>query len=103
MGVPVPSLLHPVLHVRYTRDRFVDPISGVRISFDTVITTPKVNPELVTSLNPLALHTAVVEIKGQATELPLILRNLTELGGRKAAFSKYRACYDHSANGFYRV
>ena len=99
VGIPVSSQLRPVLRIRYTRDRFVDRATGVRISLDTRITVPAVNRELVPSVNPLPLHTAVVEVKGQVTELPPILRNLTALGGRKTAFSKYRACYDHAVNG----
>ena len=99
MGVTVPSLLQPVLRIRYSRDRFVDHISGARISLDTDITIPSVNHELMTSPNPMALHTAVVEVKGLAKDLPPILKHLIVLGGRKTAFSKYRACYDHAVNG----
>ena len=102
MGITVPSLLRAVLHIRYNRDRFVDRLTGARISLDTCITAPTVNRELIASPNPLPLHTAVVEVKGQVTQIPPILRNLIALGGRKTAFSKYRACYDHAVNGFNR-
>ena len=69
LGVPVPSQLRPVLRIRYTRDRFVDPLAGVRISLDADISAPAVNRELLSVPNPLPLDTAVVEVKGQAREL----------------------------------
>lgn len=101
IGVTVPNLLRAVMHIRYTRNRFIERLTGARISLDSCITTQAVNKELIPSRNPLPLHTAVVEIKGEETEIPLTLRNLKELGGRKTAFSKYYACYDHSVNGFH--
>ena len=99
LGVPVPSQLRPVLRIRYTRDRFVDPLAGVRISLDAEISAPAVNRELLSVPNPLPLDTAVVEVKGQARELPTVIRSLTDLGGRKRSFCKYRACYEHTAIG----
>ena len=99
LGVPVPSQLRPVLRIRYTRGRFVDPLAGVRISLDADISAPAVNRKLLSVPNPLPLDTAVVEVKGQARELPTVIRHLTDLGGRKRSFCKYRACYEHTAIG----
>ena len=98
-GVPVPSELCPILLIRYTRHRFIDPAAGVRISLDADISVPAVNQELLPRAAPVPLHTAVVEVKGQARELPPVIRSLADLGGRKTSFSKYRACYDHAAIG----
>ena len=98
-GVPVSSQLRPVLLIRYTRHRFMDPVAGVRISLDANISTPAVNRELLPPAIPLPLHFAVVEVKGRARRLPPVLRNLAGLGGRKTSFSKYRACYDHVVIG----
>jgi hypothetical protein len=95
-GVPVGSALRPVLLVRYTRDRFVDPVAGVRISLDANISVPSVNREVLPTPHPLPLATAVVEVKGKVTDLPAVLRYLIDLGGRRVSFSKYRACYDHT-------
>jgi hypothetical protein len=41
------------------------------------------------------LHVAVVEAKGHFDRLPASLQTITALGGRRASFSKYWACYQH--------
>lgn len=99
LGVPVAAALRPVMWIRYRRDRFVDPITRTRISLDTDITVPAVNHELFDSASPLPLDVAVVEIKGQGSDVPRVLRHLMTLGGRKTSFSKYLACYHHVVNG----
>ena len=52
LGVPVPEGLRPVLVVRYTRYRFVDQVTGVRISLDADISVPAVNQELLPTAPP---------------------------------------------------
>jgi len=98
-GILVPSSLRPVLLVRYTRRRFVDPISGTRISLDTSISVPRVNLEVLPVPNPLPLSVAIVEVKGPVTGLPAVLRHLHRMGGRRVSFSKYLACYAHVLPG----
>jgi hypothetical protein len=95
LGVSLPSALHPVLLVRYTRDRFVDRGTGARISLDTNISAPSVNHELLPFPVPLPLPTNIIEVKGNLGGLPHVLRHLGGLGARKISFSKYRACYEH--------
>ena len=96
LGVPVSSLLRPVLVIRYRRDRFVEPLSAVRVSLDTDIVVPAVNPSFIPVVNPLPLSIAVLEVKGQRSALPRKLRHIIDFGARKISFSKYLACYDHA-------
>ena len=102
LGVPVPEELRPVLVVRYTRDRFVDPVTRVRISFDSDISVPAVNHELLPTPPALPLPVGVVEVKGMSSELPISIRRLTSIGGRKSSFSKFLACYEHATLGLGR-
>ena len=97
-GVIVPGALCPVILIRYTRYRFVDVANGLRINLDADISAPAVNRQILPVGNPRPLSTAVVEVKGGATDLPPILRPLAGLGARKAAFSKYLVCYDRAVS-----
>ena len=98
LGVPVSGLLQPLLVIRYRRDRFVSPMTPTRVSLDTDITVPKVNSGFLATANPTPLRTAVVEVKGAGSKLPRVLHHLFDIGGRKVAFSKYLACYDHAVH-----
>lgn len=95
-GISVPSLIRPVLLVRYRRNRFIETLTNLRVCLDSNISAPIVNREVLLAPNPIQLSTAVVEVKGNVVGLPQMLRNLIDLGGRKTSFSKYFACYDHT-------
>jgi hypothetical protein len=57
---------------------------------------------MLTCLKPLAvLNTGVVEVKGHVAELPETLHQLTALGCRKQAFSKYGTCYSNLTGLFF--
>ena len=89
LGVPVPPRLMPALLLRYERYRFVEPVSGSRISVDTDIEALRGNPRLVGNAFRDRLPVAVVEVKGAGADLPRLLHPLIHLGARRASLSKY--------------
>lgn len=89
LGVPIPARLMPALLLRYERARFVEPVSGSRISVDTQIEAVRGNPRVVGHAFAERLAPAIVEIKGPSDDLPRILNPLIQLGARRASFSKY--------------
>ena len=92
-GIFVGSRLFPVFKITYKRRRFVEPVTGARLSIDYDISAASVNRQMLTRRNPHRLSKAVFELKGDATELPDVLHQLTALGCRKESFSKYGICY----------
>lgn len=95
----LPAPLLPVLVVRYARDRFVDPASSARVAFDRAIRVAAVHPAIAPAARRPRLDVAVVEVKGERTELPASLRFLRALGTRRGSFSKYAACREVLASG----
>lgn len=89
------SHLFPTFIIRYRRLRFIEPITGSRISVDYDIHVPKIHPGLNLNLNPMKLSQAVLEIKGPVYNLPDWLWQLKNMGCRKQSFSKYLAGYQH--------
>lgn len=85
----LPARLLPAMMVRYERHRFVEPMSGARVSLDFGIQAPRANRALLGQGGPVRLAVSVVEIKGAGDELPRALRPLAHLGARRASFSKY--------------
>lgn len=85
--------LFPYLVVRYLRRRFVEPLSGSRVSLDTRIAVERVNRRFLGNPHPVALAASVVEVKNLTGELPARLRPLVSLGARRASFSKYEVCF----------
>jgi hypothetical protein len=94
-GIDVRDPWRPIVLIRYRRDRFIEPISGSRVSLDTDIAATAVNRRTVSAADYSPLGSAVLEIKGSADELPLALRGLLHLGAHKCSFSKYLAVYSH--------
>ena len=92
-GVMIHGPFYPVFKIDYKRLRFIEPLKGVRLSLDYDICTPAINWQMLPRTNPFQLQTAVFEMKGNLTQLPDILHQLTALGCRKESFSKYSACY----------
>jgi hypothetical protein len=91
----LPMPLHPMLVVRFHRQRFVDPMSGSRVSIDDEIVVPAVNRSFFAGCSPHPLPFAVVEVKGPAPRLPPSLSGLLGLGLARASISKYAECYRH--------
>jgi hypothetical protein len=92
-GVSRHGNVFPVFDIAYKRLRFIDPLSNARICFDFDIRTLRSNPGMIPCFNPFILNTAVFELKGETSHLPLSLYPLISMGFRKASFSKYSACY----------
>lgn len=100
-GVPIRQAIFPAFVVRYCRNRFIDPVSGARISLDYDITAPRSNPRMLANAFPCALPKTVLEIKGTDGEFSQNLRPLLNLGFRRAAFSKYYECYGQLTRTFF--
>jgi hypothetical protein len=96
-GETSPATLHPVLHLAYRRERFVEPASGHRISLDSEIETLRV-ADRATASSAVRRHPGdrrspfLVEVKGASRDLPPALSALADLGGRRESFSKYSFC-----------
>ncbi len=93
LGAIPNQTLFPSLVVQYERRRYIDAVSGARICVDTAVRVPRVNRLLLPCTLPGMLETAVLELKGDCLDLPPQLHTLTDLGCRRASWSKYAACY----------
>ncbi len=89
-GHQIPHDLRPFLRISFRRRRFVDPLSGSRISLDSTIRATPANPGPLHRAHPAPLGRAVVEVKGRHDTLPSALRRL---GCRRESFSKYAQGY----------
>lgn len=85
----------PVLRLRYRRTRFIEPVTGSRVSLDQDISADAISSRHATPLNLGALDLAVLEIKGAEDALPRTLMPLLNLGARLGAMSKYAAVYQY--------
>lgn len=94
-GVFLVDDLLPVIRIQYLRHRFHEPTTSARISLDTDIRVTGTNIQMLPGGCTTCLGTAVFEHKGQNSQLPATLHQLTAFGLRKASFSKYSACYNH--------
>ena len=94
-GVPAGPEWRPVVRLRYRRIRFIERLTGARVSLDRDITAEAVNSRQLTSLNLGPLPVAVLEVKGREDTLPRPLTPLLHLGARQGSLSKYAAVYDH--------
>lgn len=89
LGIPLPTRLLPAVLIRYERSRFVEPLSGSRISVDVDIEALRGHPRLLGNAFSERLDTAVVEVKGTGSQLPRALHALIGLGARQSSCSKY--------------
>jgi hypothetical protein len=94
-GIQARELWRPVMLLRYRRDRFVEPVSGSRVSLDSDIAAVGVNPSLVPEADYSPLGSAVLEVKGAGDRLPPALHALLGVGAHKTSFSKFLAVYAH--------
>ena len=89
--VALPAILRPVVQLRYRRTRWIEPTTGVRVALDTEIAAVATAAPFVTATGQ-PLPFAVLELKGAAAGMPIVLAALPRLGCRRAAVSKYAAC-----------
>lgn len=93
-GVQLPGMLIPVMQITYRRSRYIDPLSGARLSVDSDIHAPRVNRRMMSRTHPGMLDAAVFELKEETGILPDWLSQVIALGEcRKCSFSKYSVCY----------
>lgn len=85
------ELLAPVCRLVYDRRRFIEPLSGCRLSVDSDIRAAVARGRAILGGQALAMPQAVFEVKGPTADLPLALRPVMRLGLRRGSFSKYAA------------
>lgn len=95
------GLLLPMAVIQYKRYRFVDPLSGSRVSLDFDIFCPAVNTQFVVGNVPVHLDTGVLEIKGSGLHLLKTLQPI-ESFLKKETFSKYAQCLEYLDNSILR-
>ncbi len=89
----------PVIAISYSRYRFVEPVTGFRISIDWRIRSSMVMPGLGRGERGLGLPGAIVEVKGSRFDMPPALRALAEIGSSWTRYSKYSSSIDaHAAD-----
>lgn len=93
-GVMTREPFYPAFRVDYKRLRFIEPVTGARLSLDYDICAPAVNCHMLPGIDPVQLSRAVFEMKGPLSQLPGSLYPLINLGCRKESFSKYGQCYE---------
>ena len=94
-GIALHGIWHPVVLLRYRRERFVEHLSRARVNLDTDIAALALHSGFSSTNTPGPLGFAVVEVKGSHNELPIVLRNLVCLGARKLSVSKFLAIHRH--------
>jgi hypothetical protein len=88
------DLLLPVILITYSRSRFVEILTGTRLSFDWRISSLATAAGLGYSEKNLMLDGGIIEIKGPSMEIPVSLRPLIGLGVDWTRFSKYGSCLE---------
>lgn len=102
INIPLTNCLHyqkkdklvPLIVIQYTRYRFIDPITGSRLSLDFDIKCTQLNQNYFLGHPPIYLDMGVFEIKGSQIHF---LRSLNKLSHyfKKETFSKYAYCLEN--------
>jgi hypothetical protein len=92
----VPARLDAILSLRYARYRYLDRVSGGRVTVDQGIAVTALNESRITGRVPARLPVAVLEYKGALDDLPRHLAPAIRFGARRRSCSKYLACYQHA-------
>ncbi len=88
--------LYPVFQINYRRSRYIDSLSGARLSIDSDIHVARINGQMINSMNKTPLKEAVFEHKSGSHNLPDWLSQVNTIGNcKKGSFSKYSECYAH--------
>lgn len=95
-GILLRDVWHPMLLIRYRRDRFVEPMCQTRVSLDSDIAAVRVNRQFLPSADHTPIGPGVLEVKGADEQLPVALRPLLQLGARKRSLSKFLTIYAHA-------
>lgn len=89
-----PGRLQPVIKISYWRYRFMEPMTGRRVSLDYHIRSTMIIPGYDNGAKNLELPGGVIEVKGAEMELPLTLRKMQLLDLDWSRYSKYSSCID---------
>lgn len=92
------SMLYPTLLISYQRLRFVEPMTGSRVSLDWNIRSTLVCPALGRGEPSLRMEGGVIEIKGRSGDLPSTLRSMRLLETDWSRYSKYATCMQTQLN-----
>ncbi|OGO31244.1 MAG: hypothetical protein A2Z29_09415 [Chloroflexi bacterium RBG_16_56_11] len=84
--------LRPVILITFRRHRFEDFLTRMKLSLDYDIRSTIVAADLGYGEREVGLSGGVVEVKGPAMELPVLLRRLNILDTDWGQFSKYANC-----------
>ena len=94
------EILLPVIKISYWRYRFSEIMTEQRLSLDCHIRSTMIIPGPGNGEKELEVPGAVIEIKGQAMELPEALKQARILYTDWTRFSKYSACIDSHTENF---
>ena len=93
-GIGIDQIIYPVFQLNYRRSRYVDTMTGARLSVDSDIHITRINRQMVHRIDERMLPYAVFEFKEKTGILPDWLVQVNALGEcKKGAFSKYSECY----------
>jgi hypothetical protein len=90
---PLKELL-PIIKISYRRYRFTEVLTRQSMALDCHIQGTAVAPHLYSGSQKVEIPGAVIEIKGQALEIPPLLTNLKLLEIDWSRFSKYSGCIE---------
>lgn len=94
LGYCPPNLLGPVILISYRRLRFVERITGSRISLDWDIRSIRIDPKAGRREGAIRMEGGVIEIKGRSPEIPTTLQSIRDLGTDWSRYSKYASCIE---------
>ncbi len=86
--------IHPIIVISYWRYRFIEMMTGMRVTLDCNIRSTMINRTLGYGERELKLPGGVIEVKGHTMELPFTLRRMKLLDIDWSRFSKYSSCID---------
>jgi hypothetical protein len=88
------EFLQPVIWITYKRLRFTEIMTGMRLSFDSLLRSTPASPWMGHSETGLMLEGGIIEIKGPSIRIPESLRSISILGTDWSRFSKYASCLE---------
>jgi hypothetical protein len=97
-----PGQLFPMITIRYTRHRFIDPLQKARISLDSRIYFSSVNSLFFPESGPRMLREGVLEVKSESGDLPAALNPIRDRLNTRDSFSKYEECWQIHSDVNYR-
>jgi hypothetical protein len=94
MGYCPPNLLQPLILISYRRLRFIERMTGSRVSLDWDIRSTRIDPKDGRREGSIRMEGGVIEVKGQSSEIPTTLQSIRELGTDWSRYSKYASCVE---------